>query len=174
MTALDRTPLNTNYLQPDGFLIQIKKLPTVTFFTQQINVPAFQLPPTFQPNPYINIPIPGDHIVFDDLQFQFKVDEDLKNYIELYNWIQGLGYPDDYSQFKDLKNQPIGSGLYTDISLLITTNIKNPNIEILFRDAFPIALGGFNMMTTDGSITEVTSTATFKFQKYNISVLPQP
>jgi len=174
MTALGRTPLNINYLQPDGFVFVVKKLPTTTFFTQSVNIPALELPPALQPTPLIGVPVPGDHIVYDDLVLNFKVDEDLRNYIELYNWIVGLGYPDDYSQYADLKNKPTGDGLYSDISVLITTNIKNTNVEILYKDAFPIALSGFTLSTTEDGLPEIASSVTFKYTKYYISALPSP
>lgn len=173
--ALDRTPLNTNFLQADGFIIVVKKLPTVKFFTQEINIPEINLPPTEQPNPFTQIPIGGDHIEFGDLMLSFKVDEDMRNYIEIYNWIQGIGYPDDHSQYKALEDIPLitGEGLYSDISILITTNLKNPNIEIVYRDAFPISLSGFNLSTVDAQSTEVTTTCRFKYLKYDIFVLPK-
>jgi len=175
MSAIDRTPLNINYLQPDGFVFVVKKLPTTTFFTQNVNIPALQLPPAAQPNPFITVPVPGDHIVYDDLVLNFKVDEDLRNYVELYNWICGLGYPDNYDQYANLAKQTIpGDGLYSDISVLITTNIKNTNIEILYKNAFPIALSGFTLSTTEDGLPEIASSATFKFTKYNITTLPSP
>ena len=34
------------------------------------------------------IPQPGDEINFDDLQIRFLVDEKLKNYTSLHNWIR--------------------------------------------------------------------------------------
>jgi T4-like virus tail tube protein gp19. len=177
LTALDRTPINTNLLQPDGFQIAIKRLKTVTFFTQQINIPGFILPPTSINNPFIEIPIPGDHIQFDDLTFTFKVDEDFRNYMEIYNWINGLGYPDDYSQYKTLadadKEKFRNDGIKSDISVLIMTNLKNANLEVLFREAFPISLGGFNFDTTDNSLTEISTEVTFKYEKFDITVLPR-
>lgn len=173
--ALDRTPLNTNFLQPDGFVIVVKRLPTVKFFTQTINIPGFSITPTEQPTPLIKIPIAGDHIEFEDLELSFKVDEDMKNYMEIYNWIIGLGYPDEHSQYKTLarKDQWTGEGLVSDISVLITTNIKNPNIEIVYRNCFPISLSGFSMTTLDSQSSQVETSVRLKYEKYDIFVLPK-
>ena len=173
--ALDRTPQNMNYLLPDGYKIVIKKLPTTIFFIQEFDIPGFSLPPVEQGSPFINLPHTGDHVIFEDLTFTFKVDENLKNYMEIYDWITKSGYTDVYSQYKELADKPRFSneGLYSEISVLITTNIKNPNIEFTFLEAFPIALSGFKLGTTDKNTTEVSATATFKYQKYNITVLPK-
>lgn len=173
MTALDRTPLNTNFLQTDGYLIVVKKCPTVKFFTQNINIPGLSVTPTEHPNPFVSIPYSGDHIIFEDLDLSFKVDEDMRNYMEIFTWINGLAYPEDHSEYKALSDLPrlTGEGLVSDISILITTNIKNPNIEVVYRDAFPIALSGFSLATTDGQSTEVNTTVKFKYTKYDIITL---
>ena len=73
------------------------------------------------PTPLINIPLPGEHMKFDDLEIIFKVDDDLTNYIELFNWFIALGKPDSYSQYADIAAEPIASGLgiTCDISALI-------------------------------------------------------
>lgn len=170
-----RTPINQNYLQQDGFIFVIKKCPTVQFFTQQLNVPGLSLPPTEQPNPFIKIPIAGDHIEFEDLNLTFKVDEDLKNWSELYNWIVGQGYPDDYDQYKQLykTDKILNEGLTSDISVISTSNIKNPNIEIVFRHAFPIYLSGFNFDTTSPDVQLLSASVSFKYQKFDINVLPR-
>lgn len=176
MKATDtRTPVNQNYLQQDGFLFVIKKLPTATYFTQQIILPGISLEPTEQPNPFVSIPIAGDHIQFEDLEFTFKVDEDFKNWIELFKWMNGLGYPEEHSEYKELAANPrwSGEGLVTDISVISTTNIKNPNIDIVFREATPISLSGFSYDTTSSSVEYVTATARFKYIKFDINPLPK-
>lgn len=175
MSALGRTPTNTNFLLPAGFQIIVKKLPTTTFFTQDISIPGFSLPNVVQANPFLGIPLTGDHIDFEALSMSFKVDEDLRNYLEIYNWICGEGYPDDYEQYKTLaeKTKFSQEGLYSDITILITTNIMNANLQFTFRDAFPVSLSGFRLTTTDNNLTEIMTTATFKYTKYDIITIPK-
>lgn len=175
MTVLDRSPINMNFLQADGFQVVIRRLPHVTFFTQEIKIPGFTLTPTQQPTPYISIPQTGDHIEFEPLSITFKIDEDLKNFMEIYNWIVGIGYPDDTSQYKALADKGImsGEGIVSDISIMITTNIKNYNVEFMFRDCFPISLGGFELSTTNPDVTHLSTTATFKYTKYDIIIIPK-
>jgi hypothetical protein len=128
-------------------------------------------------NPMVKIPIPGDHIEYEPLRLEFLVDEDMKNYIELHSWIRGLGFPEDPAEFKELydatKASGIGEGITSEASLLIGTNLKNPNIEVTFQDAFPISLGELNFTTTDTDVNYITCTATFKYTLFQIKALPR-
>ena len=58
-----------------------------------------------QPNYLRDVPIPGDKIEFGDLTIRFLVDEDLTNYMEIQNWIRGLGFPESPKEFFDLEKE---------------------------------------------------------------------
>ena len=40
---------------------------------------------------------------FGDLTLRFLVDENLKNFMEIQNWIRGLGFPERVQEFRDLQ-----------------------------------------------------------------------
>ena len=42
-------------------------------------------------------------IDFGDLNIRFLVDEDLTNFMEIQNWIRGLGFPESIQEFRDLE-----------------------------------------------------------------------
>ena len=92
-------PQNINPLSPNGFQFSIQKLPDVSFFTQSVNLPGLMLGEPEFANPFVKQPIPGESIVFDQLQVQFIVDEGMENYLSLYNWIIALGFPQNYEQY---------------------------------------------------------------------------
>ena len=92
---------NRNFLSPTGFRFSLRRSPKVAFFCNQANIPAMTLGVTEQATYLKNIPVPGDKIEFGDLTLRFLVDEDLKNYMEIQNWIRGLGYPDSLNEFDD-------------------------------------------------------------------------
>lgn len=174
MSALETSPINKNFLSPLGFRFFIKKLPNVNFFVQKVNVPGISIAqnPT-TPNPFTKIPYAGDHLEFEELQVTYRVDEDLSNYLEIHNWINGLAFPDNFKQFADLANKPVatGEGLKSDASLIITTNGKSPNFVCTFEDAFPISLSNMDFTTTDDSVNYIEATATFLYTQYKISAL---
>ncbi len=172
--AREKTPSNLNALSPLGFEFQVRKLPHVNFFLQRVTLPGLNIPPTKHDNPFVTIPYPGEHIEYGTLSIDFKVDEDMANYIELQNWLRGIGFPDNFDEYKNLndENQYTGAGIRSDISLILTTNLKNPNIEVTFRDAFPISLGQIDFNTTDSDVLYLNCQAEFQYTLFDIKVLP--
>lgn len=164
------TPVNKNFLSPLGFSFSIKKLPTTNFFVTRATLPGFNLGIATVPNPFVRIPLPGDKIDFSDLQVTFKIDEDMKNYIEIYNWVMGLGFPDNYGQYDALKKQQRGSGegVYSDASLTVLTSAMNPNIEYTFRNAFPYSISDVDFNTSSADVEYIEATVSFKFELFTI------
>ena len=96
---------NRNFLAPTGFKFQLNRTPKVTYFGNAVNIPAIDLGVAEQPTYLRDIPLPGDKLQFADLSLRFLVDESLENYMEIQNWMRGLGYPDSISEFAELKNE---------------------------------------------------------------------
>ena len=173
MSALDNTPENKNFLSPLNFKFFIKKTPYINFFIQKINLPSIRLIQVDTSNPFVKTPYAGDHIDFGTLTMNFKVDEDLKNYLEIHNWIIGLGFPERYEQYRDLSNKPIytGDGIVSDMTLTILASTKTPNYEITFVDAFPVSLSDLTFNTMDNTVNFLSADATFKYTHYTITRL---
>lgn len=171
MAAVDNTPTNKNFLSPLNFKFQIKKAPYVNFFIQQVNIPSILLQSPEKGNPFVNIPYPGEHLKFGELKISFKVDEDLKNYLEIHNWITSLGKPENFDQYKTIQDKPIasGDGIYSDISLIVLSSSKMANYEIVFVDAYPITVSDLTFNTVDDTVNYVTASATFKYTYYTIT-----
>lgn len=174
MSALDNTPENKNFLSPLNFRFQIKKAPHVNFFIQKVNIPAINIPDVVTPNPFVRIPFSGEHITYQDLNITFKVDEDLENYLELHNWLKGLGKPQNYEQYREIEQKPIytGEGIVSDISITILSSTKLANYEVIYVDAFPVSLSGINFNTVDTDVNYLEASATFKYTYYNIEKIP--
>ncbi len=171
MSAIDNTPENKNFLSPLNFKFSLKRAPHVNFFIQKVNVPSLGLPVVVFPNPMVNIPIPGEHLSYGDLDVTFKVDEDLQNYLEIHNWIKSLGKPQTFEQYKTIaaKNEYTGEGLRSDISLMVLSSTKSANFEIVFAEAHPISLSGLVFNTTDDNVNYVEASASFKYTYYDIN-----
>lgn len=170
MTAITDTPTNKNFLSPLNFKFTIQRAPHVNFFIQKVNIPGLALPIVDVPNPIINIPFAGDHLNYEELEIIFKVDEDLQNYLEIHNWVRGLGRlnPSDYYS---LQSSPIygGNGIRSDISLSILNSNRNPNYEIVFKDAMPISISSIAFDTTMEDVNFVEATAVFRYINFDIS-----
>lgn len=170
MSAVDNTPTNKNFLSPLNFKFIMKRAPHVNFFIQKINIPTINLPSTYSPNPLVRIPQYGDHLEFEELSISFRVDEDLKNYLEIQNWLRSVG-KQSYSLYSNLANNPTFSGesLKSEISLTVLSSAKRPNYEIVFEDAFPVKISGISFDTSLEDVSYLEAEALFHYTKYEIN-----
>ena len=171
------TPIeNRNFLSPTGFKFALKRSPAAAFFCNQANIPSLDLGIAQQTSYLKDIDIPGDKIVFGDLTLRFLVDEDLFNYMEIQNWIRGLGYPEKLSQLKDLSEDgkiksrfgQSGENIYSDATLQILSNSLIPKFQIMFKDVFPYSLSTITFDATDTDIEYFTADVSFKYTIYDM------
>ena len=93
----------------------------------------------------------------------------MSNYIEVYNWLKALSFNEEFPQFNNIKTSEYG--ILTDISLVIMNSHKNPNIEIQFRDCFPVNLSDIMLDTTQTDIVYPQATVSFTFRDFTITQL---
>lgn len=170
MTVLG-TPTNQNFLGKNGFRFHIQKLPNTNFFVQHANIPAVSITPVEVGSPLVNLPYSGEHMDYNELSITFKVDEDLGAYIDLYNWMRGLSFPEDSSEYRNLFLQPraSGNGIYSDASLIILDAKKRANYELTFIDAFPVSLSEISLGYDVDDAEYLTADASFRYTLYDIS-----
>jgi hypothetical protein len=172
MTALSQVPQTFNFLNPTGFKFNILRAPNVNYFVQKTMLPGIASQSPMVPTPLVEIPKPGDHLLYDEYEFTFKVDENLNNWLEIYNWMKGA-HKLEYHDYKQLEQEPPYSqlGVKSDISLTILTGQKKPNIQVIFHDAFPVRLSSIRLMTDVSDIDFCTADATFQYIYYSIKTL---
>ena len=161
-------PTNTNPLSPTGFRFVISRLPNVVFFGQAANLPGFTFNHIEYKTPMSpTIPVPGDSVEFEDLIIKFMVNENITNWLEIYNWVKAL------SRIKELNldTQNGQEARVSDATLFILTSSRNVNIKIFFRDLFPINLTSLDFDATVTDIDPLIADGTFKFCYYDIEVV---
>ena len=77
---------NRNFLSPTGFKFLLNRAPKVSFFGNSANLPAISMGTAIQPTYLKDIDRPGDKVQFGDFNFRFLVDENLENYLEIFNF----------------------------------------------------------------------------------------
>lgn len=175
--ALQATqPDNMSFLSPTGFRFQIQKMPHVNYFCTSANIPDIGLGQLEVNNTFIRIPVPGDKLTFGQLNLTFQVDEDMRNFREIYDWMTALGFPDNFAQRKTLQralqeNATNTSRQLSDASLIITTAQYKPNIDIKFVDCYPVNLGALEFNTTSTDIEYLQGTVTFAYRKYELTTI---
>ena len=113
----------------------------------------------------------------------FLVDENLTNYKELHDWINGLGFPKNHNQFKNLQatgadrfpgttsstaatgttiTQPLDEGgIYSDATLTVLNSKNIAKTEIRFQNVYPISLGSLSYDIKASDVDYLTSTCKF-------------
>ena len=180
-TGAKESPItNRNFLSPVGFKFALKRSPAVAFFCNEANIPSMDLGVAEQPTYLKNIPVPGDKIQFGDLSLRFLVDEDLKNFMEIQNWIRGLGFPESLSEFDELEKEATmpsnfgnntGDDIYSDGTLQILSSNLIPKFQVMFSDLFPYSLSTITFDATDTDIEYFTAEVSFKYTIYRITDL---
>ena len=169
--VLNRQPINRNFLSQLDFKFVLHRAPNVVFFLQRVNIPGVNIPPVPIGNPFTNIPYSGEHVTFQPLSIEYKVDEDFANYFEIHNWLKGLGFPHDFQQYTDLISKPVfaGEGERSDISLMVLNSVKKPNLEIIFHECFPTSLSDLVFSTTPSDVDYLECMANFAYVWYEVN-----
>jgi hypothetical protein len=166
-------PSNINPLQSNGFLFGIQKLPQISFFCQEINVPELMLPLAEAATSLVNSRLPGDKPMFGDLTVNFLIDETMSNFVAIYDWMSGLGFPENSQQYADLMaertdalNRNFYAASVSDATLQILGSSNNPVRTIRFIDTFPTSLSSLTLTSTGGDTQYLVGVATFGYTYY--------
>jgi len=155
-----------NYLSPTNFTISIEKLPNVEFFTQKISIPDLTVTPQTSSTPLASIYEYGDKIEYGELSTTMIIDENMNNYKEILDWIQGYSAPENSNQNK-LREK---IGFESDLICTITNSHKNPHVRFTFKNCFPTALGGVSL---DVNITDISYATTTVQWRYDTFIMEQ-
>lgn len=147
-----------NNLSSLNFRFMLKHIPNVQYRVQKANLPGMQLGVASVPTPFVKIPLTGN-LTYDTFSVEFLVGEDMDDYLEIFNWMVKLGYPDQLGQFEET---------ITDATLMILNNSFRPNMNVKFTRVFPVALSDVNFDLTLEGIQFAKATATFKFERFYI------
>ena len=97
----------------------------------------------------------------------------MKNYIELFDWMVQLGFPEDFAQAKNIYQKQrsvdfMSEGPYSDATLTIMNSAMQPNVEVQFEDCYPTALSDLQFSTTAPSVDYIECQATFRYKLFRI------
>ena len=159
-------PTNKNFLSPVGFRFSIRRLPHVNWFLQNATIPGITLGEAPFPTQFIDTAFPGEKLTYDPLSITFKVDEDLKNWTEIQEWMVGLGSPANFQQYKEHMATKGKEAIFSDATLTTLNSTMNANFEILFHDIYPTSISEITFDSTAGDIDYLTASATFRYVNY--------
>ena len=164
---------NRNYLSGIGFKFNLAKHPKVDFFSNSARIPEVNLATAVQSTYLKDIDIPGEKLTFGDFTLKFLVDENMENYMTIYNWLVGLGFPESAKDFKDLTTDKTGIRDMKEQFCDGTLRILNSNLrevaKVKFKDLFPISLTSLDFDATSSDVQYLTAEASFKYTIYELT-----
>ena len=168
-------------MSPVGFKFILSKAPKVDFMCQSANIPSISMGTAVQVTYLKDIAVPGDKVLYDDLNLRFLIDENMENYLQIYKWITGLGYPESVEQYNTLKSDDPYSVINdiertdpryfesSDATLQILSSNYQPNILVKFKDVFPTSLSTLEFDVSDRDYSYFTAQVSFKYTIYEIT-----
>ena len=187
-SAVSRQPTVYDYSQLNQFKLFLPIFPTTEWFVTRCNIPGVSMGQGVQATSLIDVPIIGDKLTYDDFYATFIVDEQLKNYTEMHDWLINMGFPSDHAEFnakarpdqfkrpqRSMKNPEhqltpsefadTDRDLYCNIDLFILSSKNNPVVKIQMIEAFPTSLTNieFSQAETDTSYAECTATFAYSY-----------
>jgi hypothetical protein len=171
MTALTRTPQNTNYLQPTKFLLTFDRIKTTQYFCQSVNIPGMSLGQATINTPVIDIYAPSTKMAYNKFNINFAIDEGLESWKQLHDWFRAIASPegfDDRNRQTTLQNQYSNKKTsYSDGVLTVLNALNNPIVKIQFYNMFPINLSDIDFNTKESADTIITANVSFVFDYFN-------
>ena len=185
-----RLPAKIDYASPIQFRFKCTKLPEVEFTCQTANIPGVSLGEGSMPTPLKDIPIPGDKLSFGSLDINFLVDENLNNYKEIHDWLLGIGFPQNHTQFQNLQAsgqdrfpgstrstavtgtstpQPLKEGgIYSDATLTVLNSKNIAKTEIRFQNVYLTSLGSLSYDVKLTDVDSLQAAVSFNYMYYEI------
>lgn len=145
-----------SFFNPVGFRIVSDLTPTMEHLVQKATIPGINVGNAAVKTGFVEVVNPGN-MTYNELVVTFKIDEELKAYDEVLDWMEKIAHPDNLSpQYEHLR---------CDIRLLALGSDNELITEFQFTDCYPTSL---DMIHFDSTLTDVqylTTTATFKFNR---------
>ena len=172
MTAITRNPTNPNVLHPNKYQLNFSRAPNLQYFCQSVSIPGISISETPITNPFVDIYAPGEKAIYDLLNITFIVDEDLKGWLEIHDWIRAMAKVKEFAEYRELAtlnpNKTAKQPQYSDGMITLLTSKNNPNLSFKFYDLFPTSLSTFVVSNSDSPETIITADATFRFSYYDV------
>lgn len=170
MTDQISQPTSLNLLSQLGFTFQIHQIPNVNFFVTRCNLPGVTVGEARLGTPFATLHLPPDKAEFDDLRVTFKVNEDLSNWRELFNWLMGLSFPKGSQQRAAwVASSKFGDNLQSDGTLSILSSHKNPIVVARFKNLMPVSLSSIEFAVDDQDVEYVAASVAFKYTYFDMS-----
>lgn len=158
-----------DFLSPTGFRFECPFLPSISSFVQKVIVPGIGIGVTKTPNPFVPMNVAGDQQEFYTLSIEFKIDEDLQNWKEIYDWVKAIGFDTDFDQRKSWLSE-YGSTKSEAVVTVLNAHYNSIG-KFVYEDISPTFISGFTLQTDVDGINYVSAQADFSYTKWRFEPL---
>jgi hypothetical protein len=161
--------IQKSFLSPLGYQLAINKIPNTILNVVSANIPGITVEDSELQTPFKIIRYP-DKVVYNDFVVRFKIDEDMSNYIEIFDWMLQIGRPEQFSNPNPdaLFPNDIYSNYSSDGTLIILNSANRPNIEVRFKDLFPVVMGDIEFTSQESDVMYLDATVSFRCLSFTI------
>lgn len=156
---------NINYLQASGFrfVADKRRFANLSFFAQSVNHPSISTNAAeVAYGKFASVPQVGDKFTYGALTATVLIDEDMKSYLEILNWMK------HNVDKEDLGPNSVNSS-FSDLTLHILSSKNNINKTIIYRNAIPTDLGEINMESNQDGTQVMVCPVTFRYTEFVIT-----
>lgn len=147
---------NINYLTNINFQLVIPDYNNTNFFCQKMVLPGLIIGEAIVNTPMNNWRFVGDKYQYEPLIATLIVDEDMKNYLEIHNWMKDILVAGDV--YPHLRQ----------VSVILYSSHNNPIKTFVFNNAFPSSIGNIELDITQRDVTYTVSQISFAYSTFEI------
>lgn len=159
---------NITYLQPNSFRLVVERqnYPNLEFFCQSVVHPGVQIgTPELSWRNVSPIPLGGDKFIFGELDVTVIIDEDMRVYSEIFDWLNRIVQLNNVSAV-ERQNTEITTA--ADITLLVLSSNNNVTRKIRYIDAVPTGIGNIEFQATTTGTEYLTVPISFRYSYFEI------
>lgn len=159
-------PSNHNYLSSNFFRLSISRAPTVAYMAQQVGIPSLSLQDIIQPTTLsTQVSIPGNLFQFLPLTVAFLLDEEMRSWKEIFDWMTSI------ANYKSTANRVEYQNSTSDISLTLTNSAYKDKYKIIFRRCHPVSLAEIPLSIQNTDNVPLTGRVSFKYTYFDFETL---
>ena len=145
---------NKNFLSPNGFKVSIdaNNFQNLEYFCVEATLPSVSLEAIQIAKGAVRTYHPGERVDYGIFSMKFMVDENMMNYMEIYQWL--------------VDNATDGVTENADIILHIQNSKNNTVKQVRYLNAFPITVDEIRFMTQNTDVQPVQCGASFRYDKF--------
>lgn len=174
----DPSPINA--LQVSGFEFRVTKIPELSFWVKDATLPSISLSGAMQESPFKMIPHVGDKPDYGSLTIRFMVDEGMRNYAALYDWITSISFPKNNGQLDAWRMKWSGQPNTQDSDTLLVSDailvVKGENSRSAgayqFRNLWICSLGGLTLSDEATDTQYLYADAEFNYEDFKFEPFP--